>query len=126
MATSASATATEALSQQESEFTRLGERAKKTMESTTQSLKNQGEDAWKEVVDYMRQNPGKSLGIAVATGVAFGMSLAALARGKSSARSNIQGLAINGADAWQRVKGGFDDAIGNLRDAFEEAASKFK
>ncbi len=105
---------------------RLGEKAKKTLEDATKSIRSQGEDAWEDLIVLMRKHPGKTLGIAVATGLTVGMAIASMGRGRSSARSQMKDLAGTGIDAWDRVKGGFDDALCSLKDAFEDASEKFK
>ena len=97
----------------------------KEIEKKGSKLKSNAEDSWEDFIDLVKRHPGKALGITLAAGVALG-SMAALKKRRYSATDQIRDLAGSGVDAWDRVKSGFDEAIGTLKEAMEDAVGKFK
>jgi len=67
------------------------------------------------------------LGIAAGTGFVLGsLAIALSKRREESAASRLRGLANTGVDAWGRVTDGFNDAIGTLKEAVDDAVAKLK
>jgi ElaB/YqjD/DUF883 family membrane-anchored ribosome-binding protein len=113
------------LQEEATEDLRAGtEKVKRQVEKAGSQLKTDAENAWEDLIDLVRRHPGKALGFTLAAGVAAGSLIARSRHG--SASEKIRDLAGTGVDAWDRVKTGFDDAIGTLKDAMEEAVEKFK
>jgi hypothetical protein len=100
------------------------DKAKERFRQTRNKLQSQVRDAWGDVIEVVRKHPGKALGAAIATGMVVGLSLSR--RRSSSASSQLRDLADHGADAWDRIKGGFNEAVCNLKDALDDATEKFK
>ena len=95
------------------------------IEEAREKFKMKAEDAWNDVVDLIRKHPGKAIGVAVGAGLLVGLSAASMRR-RDSAADSLRGLAGTGVDALDRVKEGLNEAVCNLKDAFEEAMTKFK
>jgi len=74
----------------------------------------------------VKRHPGKVLGITLVAGFAVGSIVAASARRRYSATDQLKGLAGNGADAWERLRSGFEEAACSLKEAVDEAVKKFK
>jgi ElaB/YqjD/DUF883 family membrane-anchored ribosome-binding protein len=100
-------------------------RAKETLEETRMQLKKKAENAWEDTIELVKRHPGKALGIALGAGFALGSLVLALSR-EESTTSRLKGLAGTGMDAWEKVTKGFTEAVVSLKNAAEDAATKFK
>jgi hypothetical protein len=103
------------------------EQTRRQFEEKRDLLKQKAENAWEDTIDLVKRHPAKALGIAAGAGFALGSLLVAFSkRHDESAVSRLRGLADTGVDAWDRVTSGFNDAVGTLKEAVDEAVGKFK
>ena len=103
------------------------EKVKQQLSDTGEKIKAKAEDSWDDLIETVKKHPGKALGVAVAAGVAIGTLITASSRRRStSAGDQFRGLAGTGADAWDRIRSGFEDAVCTLKDAVDDAVKKFR
>jgi hypothetical protein len=113
--------------QQADDIRAEAEKTKTQFEEKRQQLKKKAENAWEDTIDLVRRHPSQALGITLGTGFALGVVAFALSRrSENSAAGHLRGLANSSADAWQKVRGGFNEAIDTLKCAVDDAAAEFK
>jgi len=109
------------------EFRAGTEKARHEISKAGQKIKTQLEESWDDLVETVKRHPGKALGITLAAGFAVGGLVAASSRRRSSsATDQLKGLAGTGAEAWDRLRSGFEEAACSLKDAVDDAVKKFK
>ena len=102
-------------------------RTKEQFKDTTDQWKQQATKSWEDLTDVVRRHPGKAMGVALLAGLGLGAVATASARSRSyGASDKLRDLAETGTDAWQRLRSGFSDAICSLKEAVDDAATKFK
>ncbi len=108
------------------EFLADTERARKELYEAGNKIKTQAEKTCDDLVETVKRHPGKTLGITLAAGFAAGSIAVASSRRRYTASDQIKGLAGSGAEAWEELRSGFEQAACSLKDAVDEAVKKFK
>lgn len=87
---------------------------------TTDTVKKASEGFIDQVKNYCSENPGKAIGIGLASGAVVGFSIAKLfGRRKSSTERVVTTIFETGHDLWERVKNNVEKPMKDLKDSIE-------